>query len=62
MNILNTILDIVFPVNCIFCKKRGEDFCIDCINSAKDAERESAKWIFPLYDYRHPPIKKHYGF
>jgi ComF family protein len=22
------------------------------------AERESAKWIFPLYDYRHPPIKK----
>ena len=58
MNILNTILDIVFPVNCIFCKKRGEDFCIDCINSAKDAERESAKWIFPLYDYRHPPIKK----
>jgi ComF family protein len=25
---------------------------------APAALRESAKWIFPIYDYRHPPIKK----
>ena len=26
--------------------------------SFPEAERECAKWIFPLYDYRHPLVKK----
>jgi predicted amidophosphoribosyltransferase len=34
------------------------DLCLDCLKEAPSAERESAKWIFPLYDYRHPAIKK----
>lgn len=58
MNILNTILDLIFPVNCVFCKKGKEDFCIECLNSLKEPERENAKWIFSIYDYREPPIKK----
>lgn len=32
--------------------------CLICLGDSPPAERESAKWIFPLYDYRHPPIKK----
>ena len=34
------------------------DLCETCLGNSPPAERESAKWIFPLYDYRHPPIKK----
>lgn len=58
MHFLNTILNIVFPVKCILCDKNGVDLCLDCLKEAPSAERESAKWIFPLYDYRHPAIKK----
>jgi len=32
--------------------------CLGCLKDAPEAERESAKWIFPLYDYRYPAIKK----
>jgi len=58
MGFLNTILDTIFPSYCIVCGKSGENLCIECISSFPPAERESAKWIFPLFDYRHPPIKK----
>jgi ComF family protein len=52
------MLDVVFPTRCISCGKTGADLCITCLSDAPRAERESAKWIFPLYDYRHPTIKK----
>ncbi|MCX6751281.1 MAG: phosphoribosyltransferase family protein [Candidatus Nomurabacteria bacterium] len=58
MLILDTILNIVFPVNCVSCGKDGSDLCIKCLSDSPPAERESANWIFPLFDYRHPPIKK----
>lgn len=58
MYILDTILNVVFPVNCLSCGKRGSDLCIKCFLDSPPAERESANWIFPLFDYRHPPIKK----
>lgn len=62
MRFVNTILDIVFPVKCVFCGKKGTDLCLECLRGAPEAERESAKWIFPLYDYRHPTIKKSLWF
>lgn len=58
MLFLNTILDIIFPSFCVFCQKRGADLCLECLIGSPIAERECAKWIFPLYEYRHPPIKK----
>jgi len=58
MKLLNTILNIVFPVYCISCKKEGVDLCKKCLLSSPPVLRESATWIFPLFDYRHPPIKK----
>lgn len=58
MNFLNTILNIIFPVYCLSCGKNGSDFCLKCLEESPEAGRESAKWIFPLYDYRHPPIKR----
>ncbi len=58
MKFLNTILDIIFPRRCVACGLSGADFCVKCLSYSPGAERETAKWIFPLYDYRHPPIKK----
>jgi ComF family protein len=55
---LNTILDVVFPTKCVFCGKTGTDLCPSCLSDSPPAERESARWIFPIYDYRHPVIKK----
>lgn len=58
MNILNTILNIIFPVNCLSCGKNEEYLCIECLTNAPLSLRESEEWMLPLYDYRHPPIKK----
>ena len=58
MGFLNTILEIVFPSKCILCDKKGSDLCLSCISISPPAERETVDWIFPLYDYRHPAIKK----
>ena len=58
MSFLNTILDIIFPVKCISCGGMGADLCATCISEFPGAERETTKWIFPLFDYRHPPLKK----
>ena len=58
MRFLNTILDIVFPAKCVLCGKTGVDLCRECLGDARGAERESARWIFPLYDYRDKTIKK----
>ena len=52
------LLDIFFPTDCIICNKKGVALCIDCINTFPEAERESAIWIFPLFDYRHPPVRR----
>ena len=56
--ILSNILDFVFPAKCIGCGKSGTELCVICLSDIPSAERESAKWIFPVYDYRHPIIKK----
>ncbi len=58
MGFFNTILNIIFPVKCLSCGESGSDLCLSCVRDFPPAERETAKWIFPLFDYRHPPIKK----
>jgi len=45
-------------VNCLACGKSGNDLCLNCLASSPSAERENPNWIFSLFDYRHPPIKK----
>ena len=58
MLFLNTILDIIFPVKCLSCGYAGVDLCLVCTSNFPPAERENAKWVFSLFDYRHPPLKK----
>jgi ComF family protein len=57
-NILEIILGLIFPEKCTICGKAGKYLCIDCIADIPAAERETEKWIFPVFDYRHPNIKK----
>lgn len=56
--ILGSVLELIFPVKCLACGTSGRDLCANCLSEAPCAERETAQWIFPIYDYRHPPIKK----
>ncbi len=56
--ISNTILNTLFPIHCLACGKSGTDLCVDCLSDSPYAERETLKWIFSIYDYRHPPLKK----
>jgi competence protein ComFC len=58
MSLASTILDIVFPQKCLSCGEKGVVLCIKCLADSPSAERESTRWIFPLFDYRHPPVKK----
>ena len=62
VNFLDTILNVIFPVHCVLCGKEGSDLCLKCLSGSPPALRESANWIFPLFDYRHPPIKKSLWF
>src|SRR3989344_1377882 len=57
-NFLDSVLDLIFPTKCMLCRAPGAELCHLCLGEAPTAERESAEWIFPLYDYRHPPVKK----
>ena len=58
MKIINTILDVIFPSSCIICAKRNTYLCINCLKNCPEAERENLKWIYSIFDYRHPTIKK----
>lgn len=58
MAFFRTILDFLFPARCFSCGKEGRELCLSCLSDAPGAERECAEWIYPLYDYRHPQIKR----
>lgn len=58
MGFIDTILSIFFPTRCVACGKEGADLCENCLFAFPPAVRECAEWIFPLFDYRHPGIKK----
>ncbi len=58
MRFLDTILNIIFPVNCVGCKTAGSYLCINCLAGSPTNERENLPWIVSIFDYRHPTIKK----
>ncbi len=60
--IKNALLDIIFPENCLSCGKQGDYLCKDCLHLSPSAERQTLEWIYPIYDYRHPAIKKSIAF
>ncbi|MBP6931501.1 MAG: ComF family protein [Candidatus Pacebacteria bacterium] len=57
-SIYNIIVDILFPLRCISCKKNGSYICDDCIPPPNRREIESLENIDACFDYRNPIIKK----
>ncbi|MEK7564437.1 MAG: phosphoribosyltransferase family protein [Patescibacteria group bacterium] len=45
-------------MKCIDCGISGSNFCNTCIGQAPISDREVSSWIYPTFDYRHPPVKK----
>lgn len=58
MKIINTILNVIFPSICVICGEKDVDLCTKCLTSFPPAERESPNWIFSIYDYAHPDVRK----
>lgn len=58
MKILKTILDIIFPLFCVNCHKRGSSLCENCLYQAHFNEKEVENFIYPIFDFRDPIIRK----
>lgn len=58
MKILKTILDIIFPLFCVNCSKKGASLCESCLYKAHFNEKEVPNFIYPIYDFRDPIIRK----
>jgi len=57
-NILNFILETLFPSRCMGCGKENEILCDFCVSKIRLAERETEDKIISVFDYRDPIIKK----
>lgn len=57
-HILNTILNIIFPISCIGCGKRDEILCKNCETSIEQSEKETENNIFAIFNYQNKIIKK----
>lgn len=58
----NTILNLIFWGKCFSCGKEGVDFCLACLidsPATKTGDLEKIpEWIFPLFNYQAPGVKK----
>ena len=58
MNFLKTIIDFVFPERCLNCQKASILICENCLNSLDLNEKELESFIYTIFDYRNPIMKK----
>jgi competence protein ComFC len=58
MHIINTILNVIFPVNCISCGQPGEDLCFFCLKKFPKYQNNPENWTFSVFQYQHPSVKK----
>lgn len=56
--ILQIIDKVLFTENCLQCNKRSDLLCPDCMNSLPRPEKDLPSFIYALYEYRTPVIKK----
>lgn len=56
--IYNFIVDILFPLRCIGCKKSDFYICDECIDKIPEPNHEKLEEIEACFDYQHPLIKK----
>lgn len=57
-NLYSIILESIYPIYCINCKKRGEIICENCINYLNLSEKETPDNIYAVFSYQNEIIKK----
>lgn len=55
---LKFLLNFIFPSNCIICKKADFDICRECLFSCPLNEKENIDWIYSIFDFKDPVVKK----
>lgn len=58
VNIYNFIVNILFPLECIGCKRKNFYLCEECIDKIPEPNHEKLDNIVACFDYQHPLIKK----
>lgn len=58
MKILKAILNIIYPKYCINCNIANIDICDSCLSLAKLNQKETESYIYTIYDYKDPIVKK----
>ena len=58
MILFDKVLEFIFPTKCFSCGSEENIFCSNCIAVLMPAERQCARWIFPVFDYRQPAVKR----
>jgi len=52
------ILNIIFPIYCVGCKKENISLCVDCINNFPSALNTSVVSDISLFDYKDETVKR----
>lgn len=57
-NILAGFFNLIFPPECVGCGQKNTYLCNTCLKHVRRPERTCPNWIYPLFDYRDPVVKK----
>lgn len=55
--LLNKLLDLLFPLECLCCGKEGFDLCATCLENLKPAKKQNFPWIISLGNYHDEAMK-----
>lgn len=58
MDFLKTIIDFIFPEKCLNCHKGNLLICEKCLNQLDLNEKELDDFVYTIFDYRNPIMKK----
>jgi len=57
-DIIDKLLNLLFPPTCIGCGKRNVYLCFKCVENIKVSEAKLEKNIYPIFSYKDKVIKK----
>ena len=57
LRLLEKILDLLFPIECIACGNKGVDICNECIENMLPAKEQNYDWITSFGNYHDPLLK-----
>lgn len=55
---LSLLADIIFPKECLFCKRASASLCHACIATFRKSIQEPYPWIYATFLYRDEKVKK----